>query len=155
MLFMLLQPLLLLLLPLLLLALPLLQPLLLLLLPLTLPPLMLLPFPLLMPLTLCRSLFCALKHLQDPADLAVAIVSPLLSLSPVYPCCPPHQRPPSLRARASAVNLRRNRKWSAPYLEFSGSNINANATPHLHRHHKSAKNKIESYQGMGKVVWPW
>jgi hypothetical protein len=52
----------------------------------------------------------------------------------------------SLRARANAVNLRRNCKWSAPDLSFSGSSSLAIHASHLRSLQESAKKQLHSYQ---------
>ncbi len=55
-------------------------------------------------------------NLKSPAVLAVTVVSPLPSHHLAVLLCLPHWLPPSLRARARAVYLRRDRKRSVSNL---------------------------------------
>ena len=70
---------------------------------------------------------CALKLCcRSPAVLEVAIEYPLPSMSRAFHHCLPHWLPPSLRARASAIYMRRSRKrpiWNLAEASTSHSSL--------------------------------
>ncbi len=116
--------------------------------------LMLLLSPPLSPLLLLlspRACVCVLKVRgtnlpPKTAILAVAVISPLSSLSHATPCCLPHRLSPSLRARASTVYLRRNRKINGPrqISTLAVATVNLIAALHLQKLHSSANKQNRS-----------